>query len=517
MAAERKDIPLTKTRRIRCGGTQTARRALSKLLVLREEVVRISAVLEERWHPLVAKTAFLKSAQNLARYLALRRRDLRDLQDSLYPLGVTTLGRCEGHVLATLDAAIATLAAVAGVDAPHLPPRPSRKNFDEAGRTLARHASEVLGPTTGGRAVRIMVTLPTEAATQPSLVRKLIAAGTECVRINCAHDDRATWARMIRNVRMASRVCRRPCRILMDLTGPRARTAEVLKPERNSRVHAGDGILLTRAVPTPQRRIQFQARCSLPEIFSELKSGDLVSFNEGRIGARVECLTDDGAELRVVTARPKGEKFRPDMALNFPATNLHLSPLTGKDLTDLDFIVRHADLVGYSFVQRAADISVLLGELDARRALAGRRDKLGIVAKIETARAVHNLPEIIVRAAGRGPFAVMIARGDLAVEVGYLRIAELQEEILWLCEAAHVPVIWATQVLETLAKKGTPTRAEITDAAMAERADCVMLNKGPFIIEAVGVLDSVLTRMAAHHRKKTATLRALHSWEHLYT
>jgi pyruvate kinase len=109
----------------------------------------------------------------------------------------------------------------------------------------------------------------------------------------------------------------------------------------------------------------------------------------------------------------------------------------------------------------------------------------------------------------------MIARGDLAVEVGYLRVAELQEEILWLCEAAHVPVIWATQVLETLAKKGAPTRAEITDAGMAERAECVMLNKGPFILDAVLVLDSVLTCMAGHHRKKTATLRALHSWDHL--
>ena len=250
-------------------------------------------------------------------------------------------------------------------------------------------------------------------------------------------------------------------------------------------------------------------------MFPELKPGSLVSFNEGRIGARVERATAERAELRVIRARPRGEKFRAGMALNFPDTNLHISPLTEKDLADLDFIVRLADLVGYSFVQRAEDVSVLLGELDARRARFKRKEKLGIVAKIETARAVCNLPEIIVRAAGRGPFGVMIARGDLAVEVGYLRVAELQEEILWLCEAAHVPVIWATQVLETLAKKGVPTRAEISDASMAERAEGVMLNKGPFILEAVKVLDSVLTRMAAHHHKKTATLRALHAWDHI--
>lgn len=98
------------------------------------------------------------------------------------------------------------------------------------------------------------------------------------------------------------------------------------------------------------------------------------------------------------------------------------------------------------------------------------------------------------------------------VEVGYERLAELQEEILWLCEAAHLPVIWATQVLEQLAKSGLPSRAEISDAAMGERAECVMLNKGPHIDEAVVVLDDILCRMAEHHYKKNALLRQLHSW-----
>jgi nitrogen regulatory protein PII len=95
----------------------------------------------------------------------------------------------------------------------------------------------------------------------------------------------------------------------------------------------------------------------------------------------------------------------------------------------------------------------------------------------------------------------MIARGDLAVECGYERLAEIQEEILWMAEASHTPVIWATQVLESLAKSGIPSRAEITDAAMGERAECVMLNKGPYILEAVRALDNILTRMQDHQRK----------------
>jgi pyruvate kinase len=494
----------------------TARRLLGQIRTLREEVVRAGDALGSRWRPLVADTAFRKSAQNLAHYLVFRRRDLRTLQQGLSPLGVSSLGRCEAHVLPTLDAVLATLAVIAGTDPATVPPRASPRTFIESERSLARQAVALLGRVSAPRSVRIMVTLPTEAAGKQSWMRRLLKAGADCARINCAHDDPTTWMKMIRNVRAAAHARGRPCKILMDLAGPRARTEDVLTPGKHSRVQVHDRILLTRGKkPAAHPEIHFQARCSLPDVFAELKPKQLVCFNEGRIRAKVERITADGAQLRVVAARPNGEKFRSDMALNFPDTDLHISSLTDKDLVDLDFIIRHADLVGYSFVQRPEDISVLLGELDARRARFGRKTKLGIVGKIETARAVLNLPEIIVRAAGRGPFGIMIARGDLAVEVGYLRVAELQEEILWLCEAAHIPVIWATQVLETLAKKGVPTRAEITDAAMAERAECVMLNKGPFILDAVRVLDSVLTRMAGHYRKKTATLRALHSWDHL--
>ena len=119
----------------------------------------------------------------------------------------------------------------------------------------------------------------------------------------------------------------------------------------------------------------------------------------------------------------------------------------------------------------------------------------------------------ITRPARRGEppavCGVMIARGDLAIEVGWERLAEVQEEILWLCEAAHVPVIWATQVLESLAKKGMPSRAEVTDAAMGGRAECVMLNKGPYIVETTRFLGDILGRMQSHQAKRRPALRSL--------
>ena len=98
---------------------------------------------------------------------------------------------------------------------------------------------------------------------------------------------------------------------------------------------------------------------------------------------------------------------------------------------------------------------------------------------------------------------------DLAVEAGFARMGELQEEIMWLCEAAHVPVIWATQVLENLAKSGRPSRAEVTDAALSVRSEGVMLNKGPFLLDAVSFLDHLLTRMSDHLDKKSPLLRRL--------
>jgi pyruvate kinase len=156
-------------------------------------------------------------------------------------------------------------------------------------------------------------------------------------------------------------------------------------------------------------------------------------------------------------------------------------------------------------VRKPDDVLLLQKHLKRLRAV-----KLGIVMKIETRSAFERLPELIF-ALLRSPVAgVMIARGDLAVECGYERLAELQEEILWLAEAAHLPVIWATQVLEGMAKTGKPSRAEVTDAAMGERAECVMLNKGPHIIETIRMLDNILQRMQAHQWKKRSLLRRLH-------
>ena len=435
---------------------------------------------------------------------------MRQLQLALMPWGLSSLGRIESRVLANLDAVIATLGAVCRQDPHILPHRPSLDTFLAGDRLLTRHTEEVFGKPTSQRRVRIMVTLPTEAAENYKLVRELVKRGADCLRINCAHDSQEHWAAMIKRIRQAEVETGRICKLFMDLGGPKPRLGKVILAKNQQKLHQGDKLLLTKDEPLAVDKKIFQANCTIPEILEQLPVDAKVWLDDGKIGARVKSVSSEGVLLEITHARPKGEKLRADKGINFPNTVLKLNPLSKKDLKDLDFVAFNADIIGYSFVQQVADIELLQLELQARLGVNWR--KPAIVAKIETPEAVKNLPELIVCAAGQQPFGVMIARGDLAVEIGYQRLAEMQEEILWLCEAAHVPVIWATQVLENLVKKRIPSRAEITDAAMAERAECVMLNKGSYLAEGVTILNDVLTRMEAHQSKKTPQLRALHSW-----
>jgi len=244
--------------------------------------------------------------------------------------------------------------------------------------------------------------------------------------------------------------------------------------------------------------------CTLGDILRYVKVGDMIWFDDGRIGGVVEAIKSSRLHVRIRHAPMNGGKLRGDKGINLPDSDLKLPAMTEKDVQDLEFIAQHADLVGLSFANNVNDVRML------RQHLKKYGDKEpGVVLKIETRSGFKNLPAMLLEAMSGPTCGVMIARGDLAVESGFERLAEVQEEILWLCEAAHVPVIWATQVLETLAKRGSPTRAEITDAAMGHRAECVMLNKGPYIIQAVKMLDDILKRMESHQFKKQSMLREL--------
>jgi len=578
--------------------------------------------------------AHSRSARNLLHYLALRQHDLRALQERLSSLGLSSLGRAESHVLASLEAVLEMLTRIAGRVWEATATAGPQIGFDEGRVLLKKHTESLLGAKPPSRDVRIMVTLPSEAADNYDLVRDLLANGMDLARINCAYDDAHAWTRMIRNLEKARHETNRECRVIMDLAGPKLRTGPVepgpqvikWRPARDcfgnvkapariwltsienpdsppisatacipvsgdwlsrlepgmqikffdargasrtmrvtdiagkcrwaestqtAYVHSGTPLYVSHsAMPMSVSRFSNKGKVgrlparaqfltlregddlivsrelaegkpasydeqgrlikpavipvTLPEIFSHLRPCETVWFDDGKIGGVIREVYDAEIRIEITHTRAGGGKLRADKGINLPDSELRLPSLTAKDLDDLPFIAKHADLVGFSFVRNEGDVRDLQAHLSECNG-----EHLGIVLKIETRRAFEQLPSLLLAAMRSSSAGVMIARGDLAVECGYERMAEIQEEILWIAEAAHLPVIWATQVLEKLAKEGMPSRAEITDAAMAERAECVMLNKGPYIVDALRALDDILRRMQSHQSKKSSMLRHL--------
>ncbi|NTV93929.1 MAG: pyruvate kinase [Thiobacillus sp.] len=602
---------------------ESASLALQSLEALRLHAIELARHHEADIQPI--PESHRTSARNLLHYLSLRRHDIRDLQRQLKLLGLSRLASAEAHTLASLDAVGRALRALAGVA-----PTPETANLAIADgeALLHRHADELLGPSQADHATRIMVTLPPEAASQPLLLRQLVEAGLDIIRINCAHDGPDAWLAMIANLRAAERATGRKCQVYADLAGPKLRTGAIapigrmveFRPQRDSwgRVTAPARIWLTprSRVEAPaidvdatlpvddgliraanardivdvedsrgsQRHLRLKERfgdswlalsfqrgyipdgspcqlyredqpitqgtvgplpevcqpiqlrigdqllvtgedgpgrparhdeagrlieparipCTLDAVFASARPGQAVWFDDGRIGGRILANRDRVITVEISHASPQGSKLRAEKGINLPDTDLAIPALTEQDKAHLAILAPHVDMVGLSFVRHPDDLADLqreLGRLDARH--------IGSVVKVETRQAFEHLPEILLTGLRHPPLGVMVARGDLAVEVGFERLSEVQEEMLMLCEAAHVPVIWATQVLETMAKRGIPSRAEVSDAALSARAECVMLNKGPYIVETTEFLSGILARMDSHRSKRSPTMRRL--------
>jgi pyruvate kinase len=447
------------------------------------------------------------AGRNLLHYLALRQHDLRDLQRELTALGLSSLGRSEPYVFATLEAVKHALTALAGDSAPREPSTRAPTRFETADAELRERARALLGPSPRGRSTRIMLTLPADIESRD--IEALLSEGADVVRINCAKGKPEDWQKTVERVRSAARRLGRECPVLCDLAGPNPRTLALGESSSTNvigRVSSGDRLWLVKAPDASNKKHQKHVRigCTLPTVIDDLAPGQRVSYDDGKFAGVVTDVDSGRARVEVTFARKERVKIRPNKSLNFPDTTLKLPALTKKDLADLEFVALHADLVGLSFVRSAEQIEALQHELVRLDA-----EKLGIVLKIETTQAFQALPRLLLTAMQSRHVGVMVARGDMAIEMGFERLAEAQEEILWLGEAAYVPVIWATQVLDALNKTGMPSRAEVTDAAMGSRAECVMLNQGAHALEATKFLRNVLERMQAHQEKKRSMLRKL--------
>jgi pyruvate kinase len=618
--------------------TKIARASLSAIA---RQLVRLEGSLldlEKTMRPAIARAASdrRESAKNLVHYIALRQHDLRDLQLQLSQRGLSSLGRAESCILGSVIEVSERVHESLALRADRSPKRQLRRlekarrsamSWDTAQNYLHKHTHDILGARPDNRHIYIMVTAPSAKEADLAWMAKMLRAGMNVLRINCAHEGEREWGLVVRALREARTESGKECRILMDLAGPKIRTGsiigtrhiatwKVIKDDigrvtaptrvvirrasappadeggpflfvsdealaearvgdevrfRDARgkkralqlheagpdglvglatkrayvvdrasarlyrrglvgnlmievgnregaaidVKTGDSLLLTRKAtggrpPRRDRKGRIQKPgiigCTLPAALDHLEVGHGVLLDDGRIHAQVERALKRRSQflLRVIRTQKESIKLRAEKGINLPDTLIAVPCLTEEDHRALRFVAKHADAVSLSFVRTPDDVRKLHAELDRL----GRCD-IGVVLKIETRAGFENLPRLLLEGLRRSPLAVMIARGDLAVEVGFERLAELQEEILWLCEAAHVPTIWATQVLDTLARTGVPSRAEVTDAAASVAAECVMLNKGPFVDEAVSVLSDILRRMEKHHYKKRSLFRKL--------
>jgi pyruvate kinase len=292
---------------------------------------------------------------------------------------------------------------------------------------------------------------------------------------------------------------------------PSVKVGELPAVEESLLIHRGDSLVLSSDLaPADSTSVDIhRIGCTLASVLADARTGERIWFDDGKIGGVVTAVGPGELTARITSAAPQGARLRAEKGINLPDSRLTVSALTEQDIADLEHVRELADIVSMSFVRSATDVRKLLAHLDP-----GRDGNLDVLLKIETVAAFEALPDILLELMKWADVGVMIARGDLAVEAGFERLAEVQEEILWLCEAGHVPVVWATQVLDTLARTGMPSRAEVTDAAMAQRAECVMLNKGPFINEAISMLAGILGRMQDHTHKKRSLLRRLRAWDH---
>jgi len=564
---------------------------------------------------------------NLSDYVALRNFDISKLQNELTALGLSSLGRAQSCVISSIDQDITLLSQILRLDYKYLS---LEKELDfKTAKKLLKENTEIFGATDKEKfKTKVMVTLPSEAATSNCLIKELIEKGTSVLRINTAHDNEEAWKKMAQYIKNENKAQNKNTKIYVDLAGPKNRTGKITKvftpftigskqklcevdiiPQSkidaftkkegkdsfgrkcNSSLSVNDSFykkcfkmdkikiidpLRKKEIPckvyikddrvfiTPHKKItitnetmlssynnklstklfnlsylaqkirvyqedtvvlthqnvegrinytyqnkQYSAiiSCTNKEIFPYLKIGDEIFIDDGKIGFIVTENLDIGVVLKVILAKENGSILKEEKGINFPNTDLEIPAITYEDLKNLYSTLEFADIIGVSFTQTTDDIKTIQDILYKEK-----KDKVAIVPKIETKTGVRNLPQILHKLIQRPKYGLMIARGDLAVEVGFDNLPYIQEEIFNICESALVPVIYATQILEGKMKHNLPSRAEVTDAAFAQRADCVMLNKGPYVVDTVTILRNILRSMHKLFQKNRHLLSVCTAW-----
>ena len=327
------------------------------------------------------------------------------------------------------------------------------------------------------RKAKIIATMG-PSSTDPAVMRQLYDAGVDVFRLNFSHGSHEDHRRNFQNIRAIEQETGHPIGILMDLQGPKLRVGEMaggkveLEPGASFRLDLDEAPGDARRAPLPH-----------PEIFAALTPESDLLLDDGKLRLKVRDCGPDFAETGVITGGPLANR----KGVNVPGVVLPISPLTNKDRKDLRFgLELGADWVGLSFVQRPEDVA------EARRLIAGRA---AIMIKVEKPAAITHLERMVEMAD-----AIMVARGDLGVEMPPEDVPSLQKRIIRACRLAGKPVVVATQMLDSMVHAPAPTRAEASDVATAvyDGADAVMLSAetaaGDYPVEAVNIMNRIAAR-----------------------
>ena len=330
------------------------------------------------------------------------------------------------------------------------------------------------------RSTKIVATIGT-ATDDPNIIKKLIKTGVNVFRLNFSHGNQGDHLKRITYIRSAEKEMNANVAILADLQGPKFRVGEV---KDESKVIKGSNFVFDK-----DPEIGNFKRVNLPhnEIFKSLSIGSNILMDDGKLQFKVKDISKDEITTEVVV----GGILNSNKGVNLPDVVLNTNPLTTKDFEDLKFILnQEIDWIALSFVQKLKDVEVVKKYI---------RDKAGVIAKIEKPSALKELNEIIEACDG-----IMVARGDLGVELAPEEVPGIQKEIILKCRQAGKPVIVATQMLESMIETPSPTRAEASDVATAvfDGADAVMLSAetavGSYPLETVNIMDRIISSAENH-------------------
>lgn len=323
------------------------------------------------------------------------------------------------------------------------------------------------------------------ASSSLSTLRQLILAGMDVARINCSHGDFSEHSQNIQKIRQLAKECRRPISILLDLPGTKIRIGSFQKEPVLLQKNAF--FTLTRRETLGNEQ---EVHLPTPEVFEAVKPGHHIFLGDGLIELRVEKVTDTDILCKVIT----GGELSSKKGLVIPNVSLPLPLLTPADCRAIAFGAEHGvDWIAASFIRKAEDI------LEVKRCIAQTGREIPVIAKIEKQEAVKNLKSILEVADG-----IMVARGDLGVDMPIHEVPMVQKEIIALSNHCGKPVITATQMLDSMVHNPRPTRAEVTDVANAvfDGTDAVMLSAetavGRYPVESVRLMARIVAQAEAH-------------------